>query len=199
MVSDHLQVGMIGKRHLLRYQLVVGLQSVIIEIILRVNQRYQRVTILLEHLVGKGNLSVDHLVHLIHQLFLLRPFLSVTHLRHLFYEGFARFLTLQLKHCQTLVQRRALQRAVVQVDNNRRTIIEETRHPHIILQLHCHQSVFLGRTVKGKLGIGNRHAVYHLVRQIVVQIHHLSFVSVCTANGITHLLGHSAYTHSDHR
>ena len=138
LVSCLFQIGMVGVYQLIFHQLVVNVYSIIVEIQLRESQRNQRTTLFLKNLVRISNLSVNHLVHLIHDFFLMGQQFLPAHRGNLRSESPSWKILLNLVFCQTLIQWRTFQRTVVDIDFNRRSIVEKIYHPLPILCLNGH-------------------------------------------------------------
>ena len=185
-----LQVGMVGKHHLLLHQVIIGLHAIVQEIHMGESQRNERLALLLEHPVGRGRLDFLHLSDFGHEGISIGLNLIPGQAFQFLCQHPALNLSFQVVSSQALVQRRALQRTVVQVDNHRRAIVEEHRLPLIALQHHGHAGILVGRAAERELAAGNRQAVNLLLRQLVYQIDFLTIVSIGTADRIFQTLCH---------
>ena len=154
------------------------------------SQRNERLALLLEHPVGRGRLDFLHLSDFGHEGISIGLKLLPGHAFQLLCQLPVLNLSFQVVSSQALVQRRALQRTVVQVDNHRRAIVEERRHPIIALQHHGHVGILVGRAAERELAAGNHQAVDFLLRQLVCQIDFLTLVSISTADRIFQPLCH---------
>ena len=194
-VSRLLQIGMAGKGYLLLHQLVVGLHPILHEVVFGERHWYERIAFLLEDLVGKGNHLCNRHVHLVRQFFLMRQHLFPCHIGNLLPKCLHRDILFYFQLRQALIQRRASQRTVVDVDDYWRTIIEKIGLPLPILNLHGQQCILRCRAGEGKFAVGNCHAINGIACQIVYEIDLLAFISTGAADRIVELLSHARHHH----
>ena len=192
---------MTGVGHSLGNQLVVGVPPVVEEVQLGEGHRNERVRLVLENLVGHRRLVGLYLVVLGHKLVLACTDFCPCQLGDLGIENLARSVHLQVVLRQPLVQRRAFQRAVVDVDGHGRAVVEERRLPLASTRPHGHEGVLLGRAAEGKLVVGNGHAVNGPFAQPVNQVDLLAVLRRRAADAVFHLLRHrrQCHGHEDHR
>ena len=117
----------------------------------------------------------------------MRPYFCLGHVGGLLAQHLLGQIHFNVELCQTLVQRRAFQRTVIDVDDDRRAVVEEWCRPLCLLCFDAHQGILIGCAGESKLTVGNNHAVDSFFCQLVYQVDLLAVFCICSANGILHL------------